>query len=74
MVLRVKFSGTVSAAVLRHKLDRNPEGQEISCRAILRNGPAAPTPIQNISGLPQGLAGRFVAGWTCGKLTLTSHH
>jgi hypothetical protein len=30
---------------------------------------AAHTPIQNISGLPQGLAGRPAAGWRCGRLS-----
>src|SRR5262249_26902582 len=32
------------------------------------DGPAAPTPIQIISGLPQGLAGRTAAGWGCRRL------
>src|SRR5262249_19055864 len=31
--------------------------------------PAAATSIENISGLPQGLAGRPAASWRCGRLS-----
>jgi hypothetical protein len=54
--------------LLRMATQAGPKSRRaaVSCRTLAcypSDGPAAPTPIQHISGLPQGLAGRPAAGW-----------
>src|SRR5262249_62038712 len=49
----------------RGDADRQSRRAAVSCRTLAcypSDGPAAPPPIQNISGLPQGLEGRPAAG------------